>query len=299
MPAEALECLREAGRIAAAVRAHGAALIRPGALLREVCEAVEDETRRRGGEPAFPAQSSRNEVAAHYCPPPGDATTYATGDLAKLDIGVHVDGWVVDTAVTVNVGDVPANRRLVDAAEAALEAAIGAAGPGVAVLHLAAMIEATIRAHRLRPVANLCGHGVGRWLVHCAPPVPNVPEGSTAVLSEGMAVAIEPFATTGAGRVIERGEAQVFRFVDRDGLGAGEGVSPRVLEALRATHGLPFGRRQMAGLPRDEMEGTLVALMKERRVMPYPPLVEPTGALVAQAEHTVWVGREGVEVLTR
>jgi methionyl aminopeptidase len=300
MASDQLACLREAGRIAAAARAHGAALIRDGALVREVCEAVEDETRRRGGQPAFPAQSSRNEIAAHYCPSPEDPTVYAAGDVAKLDIGVHVDGWVVDTALTVNVGDVPANRRLVDAAEAALEAAIAAAAAGVPVLQLAAVIEATIRARRLRPVANLCGHGVGRWLVHCAPPVPNVPEGSSAVLTEGTAVAIEPFATGGAGRVLERGEAQVFRLVEREPLAsAGDGVSPRVLDAMRALRGLPFARRQFADLPRDEVEKALLALLKQRRAMAYPPLVEPTGALVAQAEHTIWVGKEGVEVLTR
>jgi methionyl aminopeptidase len=299
MAADALECLREAGRIAAAAREHGASLIRPGALLREVCEAVEEETRRRGGAPAFPAQSSRNEIAAHYCPPPGDATTYAAGDLAKLDIGVHVDGWVVDTAVTVNVGGVPGNRRLIEAAEGALEAAIRASGAGVPVLHVAAVIEATIRARRLRPVANLCGHGVGRWLVHCAPPVPNVPEGSAAVLAEGTAVAIEPFATTGGGHVVERGPAEVFRFLDRDGQGPPEGVSPRVLETLRAMRGLPFGRRQLAALPLEETEAALTALLKGRRLMAYAPLVEPTGAPVAQAEHTVWVGKDGVEVLTR
>jgi methionyl aminopeptidase len=299
MASDQIQCLREAGRIASAARAHGAALIREGALVRDVCEAVDDEIRRRGGQPAFPAQSSRNEIAAHYCPSPEDTTLYAVGDLAKLDIGVHVDGWVVDTALTVNVGDVPANRRLVEAAAAALEAAIGAARAGVAVLHVAAVIEATIRAHRLRPVANLCGHGVGRWLVHCAPPVPNVPEGSSAVLAEATAVAIEPFATTGAGRVLEQGAAQVFRLVEREPLPPGEGVSPRVLAAMRALHGLPFARRQLADLPRAEVEATLQALLKQRRAMAYPPLVEPTGALVAQAEHTVWVGKDGVEVLTR
>jgi methionyl aminopeptidase len=299
MSQQPLECLREAGRIAAAAREHGAARIRPGATVREVCEAVEHEIRRRGGEPAFPAQSSRNEIAAHYCPPPEDQTAYVVGDVAKLDIGVHVDGWVVDTALTVNVGDVPAHRGLVKAAEAALEAAIAAAAGGVPVAHVAAIIEATILAHRLRPVSNLCGHGVGRWLVHCAPPVPNVPEGSTAVLAEGTAIAIEPFATTGAGRVVERGQAQVFRLVERESLPAGEGVSARVLEAMRAMHGLPFARRQLAHVPRQEMEESLAALLKQRRVMSYPPLVEPTGAPVAQAEHTVWVGKDGVEVLTR
>jgi methionyl aminopeptidase len=295
---DALECMREAGRIAAAARTRGAALIRPGALVRDVCEAVEDEILRRGGGVAFPAQSSRNHVAAHYCPPPDDPTAYAHGDLAKLDLGVHVDGWVVDTALTVNVGDLPGHRILVEAAEAALSAAIAAAGPGVPVSHLAAVIEATIRARRVRPVANLCGHGVGRWRVHCAPPVPNVPEGSTAVLREGTAVAIEPFATTGAGRVIERGTAEVFRLVE-GGTTATGGADAAVLDAMRAFRGLPFGRRQLGAHPRAAVEATLDALLKQRRLQAYPPLVEPAGAPVAQAEHTVWVGAEGVEVLTR
>jgi len=72
-----------------------------------------------------------------------------------------------------------------------------------------------------------------------------------------------------------------------------------VLEAMRGMHGLPFARRQLAQLPRPEVEESLAALLKQRRVMSYPPLVEPTGALVAQAEHTILVGESGVEVLTR
>jgi len=64
-------------------------------------------------------------------------------------------------------------------------------------------------------------------------------------------------------------------------------------------HGLPFARRQIAHVPRPEVEESLAALLKQRRVMSYPPLVEPTGALVAQAEHTLWLGKDGVEVLTR
>ncbi|HET8646365.1 MAG TPA: type II methionyl aminopeptidase, partial [Vicinamibacteria bacterium] len=118
-------------------------------------------------------------------------------------------------------------------------------------------------------------------------------------LAEGTAVAIEPFATAGAGRVVERGQPQVFRLLDREGLVATGAVSARVLEALRALRGLPFARRQLGAWPRDEVEGTLAALREQRRLMAYPPLVEPSGAPVAQAEHTIWVGKEGVEVLTR
>ena len=99
-----LECLRQAGRVAAEAR-------EAGARVREVCVAVEEAIARRGAGQAFPVQSSRNAVAAHDCPSPDDGTRYAEGDLAKLDIGVEVDGWVVDTALTVNVGDRPEHRR--------------------------------------------------------------------------------------------------------------------------------------------------------------------------------------------
>ena len=98
-----LGALREAGQIASAARNEGANLIVAGARVRDVCLAVEDEIRSRGGALAFPTQCSRNEGAAHDCPSPEDERVFAEGDLAKLDLGVHIDGWVVDTAVTVNV----------------------------------------------------------------------------------------------------------------------------------------------------------------------------------------------------
>src|SRR5688572_923283 len=189
-----------AGRIAAEARREGQALVVAGARVRDVCEAVEDTIRRRGGALAFPVQSSRNAIAAHYCPSPEDETVYAEGDLAKLDVGVHVEGWVVDTAVTVNVGGRAANQPPIAAARAALSAATAAPGPGLAIRRISSVIDATLRARGFHSVRNLCGHGVGRWIVHCPPPIPNVADDSTDRLEEGMVVAIEPFATDGAGR---------------------------------------------------------------------------------------------------
>jgi methionyl aminopeptidase len=293
----ALECLREAGRIASAAREAGARLIRPGASLREVCEATEREIERQGGAPAFPAQTSRNQIAAHYCPSPEDDTVYEDGDLAKLDVGVHVDGWVVDTAVTINVGDRPELRRLVDAARAALEAAIGRLRPDTEVRELSALIERTIRSSGAAPVRNLCGHGVGRWTVHSPPPIPNVMDAGRERLAVGAVVAIEPFATDGRGVVTEHGRAEVFRLdPGRDPGGAGD---PGVVRAIQRLKGLPFARRQLAELPRDAVEATIQALLRGRALTAYPPLVETTGRPVAQAEHTVYVGADGVEVLTR
>ena len=297
MDAGALGSLREAGRIAAAAREFGARLIRAGAFVREVCEAVEDEIRRRGGELAFPVQSSRNQVAAHYCPSPDDPTTYASGDLAKLDIGVHIDGWVVDTALTVNVDDRPENRRLVEAAQAALEAALSVVGGGVEIRQVSARIEATVRSFGLRPVRNLCGHGVGRFMVHTPPPIPNVADLSRDVLAEGAVVAVEPFATEGNGQVMEEGPPEVFRL--KEDPSASGNVDSDVLEAIRAFRGLPFARRQLPAFLGPRLEESLAALARQNRLAAYPPLVETSGRPVAQAEHTVYLGAQGVEVLTR
>ena len=291
-----LDCLRRAGRIAAEARRAGEALVVAGARVRDVCEAVEEAILHRGGGLAFPVQSSRNAIAAHYCSSPDDETVYAEGDVAKLDVGVHVDGWVVDTAVTVNVGSRRENQPLIDAARAALDAAIAEAAPGRAVRDISAVIEATIRGRGFHSVRNLCGHGVGRWIVHCPPPVPNVADDSPDRLAAGMTIAIEPFTTEGAGRVVERGAAEVFR---AHGLMTGvPGSDPGVLEAISAFRGLPFARRQLAAHERGRVEATLRALSAARKLAAYPPLVDADGHRIAQAEHTIYVGSEGVEVLT-
>jgi methionyl aminopeptidase len=297
LTAQDLECLRQAGRVAADARASGAHLIVPGALVRDVCAAVEEEIARRGAGCAFPVQSSRNDVAAHYCPGPSDETRYAEGDLAKLDIGVHVDGWVVDTALTVNVGDVPAHQRFVDAARAALEAAIDAVAPETEIRRVSAAIETTVRGFGLRAVRSLCGHGVGRWQVHGPPPIPNAPDLAGGRLRVGAIVAIEPFVTDGPGVVTEDGEPQVFRLDPRRE--PSEGPDPEALAAVRAFRGLPFARRQLSAFAGPRLEALLSSLRQEGRLMCYAPLRETGGHRVAQAEHTVYVGPEGVEVLTR
>ena len=296
---EAREALREAGRIASAARALGAEHVRPGVLLREVCARVEEFIRGRGAELAFPVQTSLNHVAAHDCPSPSDERTYAPGDLAKLDVGVHIDGYVVDTATTVAVGGERRDLVLVEAAHAALEAAILAAGPNVPIWRLSAAIATTLRTFGVRPMRNLCGHHVGRYVVHCPPAIPNLPEDADGRLLPGSALAIEPFATAGPGRVAEEGEPEVFRLPpDKDAetsiVGAAE-----VRHALLERRGLPFSRRDLQHLPRPEVEEALRRLRDRGALQVYAPLVETTGRKVAQAEHTLLITAAGVEVLTR
>jgi methionyl aminopeptidase len=217
-----------------------------------------------------------------------------------------VDGWVVDTALTVNVGDLEGGRPLVRAADEALRAAIAALAPGVEVRAVSSAIERTIGSLGLRPVRNLCGHGVARWTVHCAPPIPNVPDGVPTRLPLHAVIAIEPFATDGLGLVREHGEPQIFRLLPgerrRDPSGgdarAGGDVDVSLLQAIRGFRGLPFARRQLGAIPRQVLEQGLAALLTTGELSSYPPLAEKSGRKVAQAEHTIYLGPDGVEVLT-
>ena len=261
-----------------------------------MCEAVEDEIRRRGGGLAFPVQSSRNDVAAHYCPSPDERRrVYAEGDLAKLDVGVHVDGWVVDTALTVNVGDAPQNRPLVEAARAALEAAIAAAGPGVEVRRISARIERdhprlrpAARAQPVRPRRRAAGRCTARR------PSPTSPDDSTDdVLRPASVVAIEPFATDGAGHVVgararRRSSASIPR---ADG------------DRRRATPTCWPPSARSAGCPSRAGSSRTCRGRAWRRRWPRctraggsPPTRRwwsGRAAQVAQAEHTLYVGPDG------
>jgi methionyl aminopeptidase len=293
---QALESWRKAGRIASECREWAKTNIQPGVRIRHVLETVESMIRERGGQPGFPAQSSRNSVAAHYCSAPEDEQTYQEGDCVKVDIGVHVDGYVADTAATVDLSSDKRWTPLIESSKNALAAAIATVGEGVPVGDVGGAIERTILKAGFQPVRNLTGHGLGRWKVHCAPQIPNYAERGGGTLKRGMVFAIEPFASTGKGYIREAGKAEVFMMV-RPPMKA-KGLDREVLKAIEAWRGLPVARRYFTHLDRGLVEDTITKLARQGSLMRYPPLVEDEGVMVAQYEHSLYLGPDGVEVLT-
>jgi len=290
-----LEKLRKAGRIARDCREWARENIKPGVKLAYILETVEDMMAKEGGAPAFPAQTSRNHVTAHYCSPPGDETVYEEGDCVKVDIGVHVDGWVADNACSVDLSSDGRWGELIQASEDALNAAIAAVGVGVETRTIGAAVERAIMARGFEPVRNLTGHGVDRWTVHCAPQIPSYPEGRDR-LKHGMTIAIEPFSSTGQGMICERGKAEVFMLV-RPPRNA-RGIDKDVLKAIQAWRGLPVARRYFTDFPHKAVESTLAKLARQGSLIRFPPLVEDPGVMTAQTEHTMRITDEGVEVIT-
>lgn len=293
-----LEKLRQSGRISATALAHGRKMIVPGTKLEDIQLAVEARIREMGGEPAFPAQTSRNNIAAHYCSPPGDKTEVQAGDIIKLDCGTHVDGYVTDNATTVDLRDGEESLLLMSS-KMALENAIALMGPGVSLTEIGSTVESTITQLGFQPVRNLCGHGVARYTIHCAPSVPNYADKKAARLKANQTIACEPFASDGKGMIDVDGKGEVFML--KRSVRPKDNLPKDVYEAMEASERLPFARRDMVRwLGSDKRcEESIKLLTKKRLIDDYPPLSEKAGVRIAQFEHTIFIGENGPEVMTR
>jgi methionyl aminopeptidase len=296
MEPEILEIYRRAGKIASDARNWAAETIKPGMLLRELQEGVENRIRDAGALPSFPAQTSRNNIAAHYCSSPTDETRYEEGDLVKIDIGAHIDGYPVDTGVSVDLSADGRWKTLIAAASDALDAAISTVADGVTVGKVGTAIEETIAAAGFEPVYNLSGHGLARWELHSTPQIPNHAQRGGPKLKTGMMFAIEPFATPGEGYVEDEGNAEIFR-LEHAPRPSNKLYAP-MMEALDEWHGLPVALRYFNHLPRKPVERTINELVKQRVMQAYAPLVEISGAYVGWREHTIYLGEDGPEIIT-
>jgi len=287
-----LDKYRTAGRILAEVREEAKARIEEGVLLLEVAEFVENSIREKGGEPAFPCNISRDEEAAHATPMIDDKAVFGT-EIVKLDIGVHVDGYIGDSAVTVDLSG--NNDGLVKASEAGLNAAIKIIRDGISTVEIGEAIENTIREQGYKPIVNLTGHGLMRYDSHTAPAIPNVKHKTGLILRENDVVAIEPFATDGVGKVVEHGTAEIYSLIKAKPVRIKE--AKKLLEEIKKYQGLPFAKRW---LPRERLDLALRTLESTKGVLrEYPVLKEEGNGLVSQAEHTVIVKKGGCEVTTK
>ena len=294
-PAE-LETLREAGRIASDARNWAAETIRPGYLLRDLQEGMEAMIREAGALPPFPAQTSRNNVAAHFCSSPSDNYKFEENDLVKIDVGAHIDGLIVDTGVSADLSEDQRWAGMIGAASDALDAAIGMCAPNMDVEDIGERVEEVINAAGFWPILNLTGHGLGRYTLHDTPQIPNARIGLQGSLEAGSIFAIEPFATSGRGFIKDEGKPEVF-MLERSPKPSSK-INAESFEAIESWRGLPIARRYFADLPKKPFERTIKELIKQGVMREYPPLVEITGAHVGWKEHSIWLGPDGPEVLT-
>src|SRR3990167_7975497 len=225
----------QAGKITVQVLEYGKSLIKKGNLMVEVLDKIEEKINELGGKPAFPAQISCNHIAAHYCPEEDDKTIFSD-QLVCLDVGVHVDGFIGDSAVTVDLSGKYAD--LVKAAQEALDNALKIIKPGIALSEIGKAIQHTINSYGFAPVRNLSGHGLGQYQIHTKPNIPNFDNKDHTKIEKGMVFAIEPFASTGAGIVQDSGIATVFELENKKPVR--NMITRQVLKEIESYNGLPF-----------------------------------------------------------
>ncbi len=292
---EGIDEYREAGKIASEVREWSKGLIKPGALALDIANSVEERIKDNGAGIAFPCNVSLNDVAAHYTPKENDTLTLGENDLVTIDLGAHVDGYISDTAYTIDLSG--ENEDLVEASKAALDAAIAMVAPGVSVSDIGATVEDEIRSRGFNPIENLTGHELKQYELHAGMAIPNIKVTFDKVLTEGQAFAIEPFATTGRGRVIEGNITEIFSFIRSVPIRLIEGR--KIMALAQERQGLPFPERWFAGTNSLKRTMALRELTKRDALHGYAVLHEIDGGLVSQAEHTLIVTADGCEVTTR
>jgi methionyl aminopeptidase len=295
---EELEKFRLSGKILRETREEMRSFVKENMPIIEVCEKAEGLIRSKGGKPAFPVNVSINEVTAHYTSPPSDISAIPEGSTVKVDIGVQVDGYVTDTAFTAAFS--PEGKAMKATAELALKTVIDNIHGDMQLGDIGALVEKTIKNRGFRPISNLTGHSVGRYLIHAGTSIPSVSGFNPTKVKTGEVYAVEPFVTQpdAIARVDDAAQTTIYRFLKAKSLKTdGAKKLAKYIEANFRT--LPFAERWTIGvLPQDQHKVAFKELVTSKSVMKYPVFVEASKKPVAQAEHTLLIKEDGCEVLT-
>ena len=285
----------KAGRISAEVLDYGKSLIMKGNYFLDTTERIEKRIYELGAKPAFPVQISCNEIAAHYCADEDDKSVFDE-QLVSLDLGVHVNGAIGDNAYTVDLSG--KHKDLVTAAQRALEEALKIINVGVELRKIGIAISDTIKSYGFEPVRNLSGHGLDLYNIHTKPTIPNIDNNDRTTFKKGMAFAIEPFATNGSGVIHDCGIPSVFMLERKKPVRSP--ITREILKEIESYEGLPFTSRWLKKKFGPKANFAMNELMQLGMIQQYPPLVEVSKGIVAQAEHSVLIDDEcNVIVLTK
>ena len=296
-----IESYIRAGKAVKAAKKIAINLIKPGVTFLEIANECEEEILNFGCELSFPINMSLDEIAAHYSPPIDDSTIVPNKGLLKIDIGSHHDGYIADSAITININNDDTLQNIIDAAQEALEAAIEIFKPGTKLYELGDVIAKKIKNRGLEPIYNLGGHELKRYNLHAGPFIPNYKAIShNQILKPGDAYACEPFATSGKGIVENGTKSYIYRFNKaKKGLPF---IEKNYMDKInKLTKKLPFSPRLLEKhnvIPKNKIQRTIDVFVRKKIIDHYPLLIEKTKKPVAQQEHTIIIDMDGNPIVT-
>ena len=217
-----IESLRAIGHICAQTLRSMMDAARPGMTTRELDEIGRSLLEAEGARPApqvtynFPGATciSISPVIAHGIP---DEHVLREGELIHIDVSAERDGYYADTGASMVVAKHHRQLdKLLDATKATLKKALGAARAGNPLSGIGRTVQHEARRRGFNVIYDLTGHGIGRGLHETPKEILNFYNPvDRRLLHEGLVLAIEPFLTTGIGRVVEEKNGWALRTMDR------------------------------------------------------------------------------------
>jgi methionyl aminopeptidase len=308
----AAECHREA-------RKQLQSVIEPGMKYRDICETIESKISSMLGKESlksgmgFPIGISVNEIAAHDSANPGDIRTIKESDVVKIDIGVHVNGNIIDSAFMIAFDD--KYKPLLDASKDGTWTGIRLAGPDVHLIDISYGIQEVIESYEIeldgkiypiKAVKNLGGHNILPYNIHAGKILLSVPDGmdETIKMSVNECYAIETFATTGdTGKLMTDMNILPNHYSMNTGSSNYQHrfqVTKKLQNFIKKQKStLPFCTRWLDSEFGVGYSGGLKLLTQAGIVTQYPALVDKPGTYTSQWEHTIYLHDYGKEVLSQ
>jgi len=284
----------KAGEIGKKIKEYAKTIVKKDILLLEIAEKIESKIIELGGKPAFPTNLSINEIAAHYTPSYNDETK-AHG-LLKVDMGVHINGWVADFTFSVDLENNEENKKLIEASKKALDKAIEKAEQKEPLGEIGKAIQDVIESYGFSPIINLTGHEMEEYQLHAGLVIPNISTGNREKLKSGL-YAIEPFTTNGSGKIYEGKMSGIYALENDRKVRNPEArnVLSFIIEEYKT---LPFCSRWLVKKFGTKALLALKQLEDNGNVHQYPQLIEGSKAKVAQSEDTILVDEKGEVIVT-
>jgi methionyl aminopeptidase len=295
----ALESYQKAGKIAKEALEKATEKAQVGVKVIDLITEIEAFIVEQGGNVGFPFNVSIDNVAAHYTSGAVDMTEIEEGNVVKLDLGVHVNGYIADTATTVNFNTKnPALENICISSEKAMETAIDMIKVGAKTNDIGKKIYEVIKSYKYNPVRDLSGHTVDRWTIHGSKQIPLIAVPTGQAIEEDEVFAVETFSSTGEGTTHPLNYGNIYqlalRHIPKIRNQAAKKLVGFVAKNLKT---LPFSHRAWAkevAVPRFALND----LISTGVFMEYKILSDVKGSFVSQSEKTVYVHGDSVEILT-
>ncbi len=296
-----IESLRKAGKIAKEVKAYITPKINVGTKVLDIVSITETKIEELNGLCAFPVNFCINNIAAHYTSPlKDDGLLIEEADIVKIDLGVHVEGYIVDTAFTINFNEDSSLENLIQATEVALDAAKMIVKPKANTKEIGQKIESIVKGFNYNPIKELGGHQIERWTVHGKKRLPELGSQGGDIMDEGEVFSIEIFASTGEGSVHNTQHSHIYELNPYSGrVPLRRKTSKQLLGFINKNYkSLPFAERWLAKEFKLGVAFGLQELVQQGKLQAHFVLSEKKGAYVAQVEETILVTEDGFEQLT-